>query len=120
MSEHTPGPWAVSHRCIGCGPKDDESAGLGLELVGPPEPALRGQFAKAADALLAAAAPSLFAALERITIEYIEERDCLFNSVVNPRTGRVENINEKETLDEMDAVIQQCKDALAAARGDKP
>ena len=49
----TPGPWKVSHRSIGCDEDDDESAGLGLEIEGPPEPGLRGQFARAADAQLA-------------------------------------------------------------------
>jgi hypothetical protein len=50
----TPGPWRVSHRAYGCDENDDESAGLGLEIEGPPEPGLRGQFARSADAQLVA------------------------------------------------------------------
>lgn len=50
----TKGPWGVRHLCSGCTPEDDESAGLGLELVGPPQPWLEGQFARAADAQFAA------------------------------------------------------------------
>lgn len=60
----TPGPWVVSHRCSGAGWHDDETFGLGWELEGPPEPMLRGMFAKAADAHLIASAPNLYAALE--------------------------------------------------------
>lgn len=61
---HTPGPWKVYHRHERAGPHSDEMAGLGWELEGPPEAMLRGQFAKAADAHLIAAAPDLLAALE--------------------------------------------------------
>ena len=62
MSEHTPGPWTVRHRHVLCGPDDDESCGLGLEVDGPPEP-MRGKFALAADARLVAAAPDMLAVL---------------------------------------------------------
>ena len=58
-AEHTPGPWTVRHRCVDKSPYDDESCGLGLEVDGPPEPQLRGRFARAADAHLIAAAPEL-------------------------------------------------------------
>lgn len=63
-AKHTPGPWRAVHRFIGAGPHDDEVAGLGWEVEGPPEPDGRGQFAKAADAHLIAAAPDLLAACE--------------------------------------------------------
>ena len=33
----TPGPWYVRHRCSGCGPDDDESAGLGLDILTDPD-----------------------------------------------------------------------------------
>ena len=65
MVEHTPGPWTVRHRCVDKSPYDDESCGLGLEVDGPPEPQLRGRFARAVDAHLVAAAPELLAALEQ-------------------------------------------------------
>ncbi len=65
MTAHTPGPWTVHHRCVDKSPYDDESCGLGLEVDGPPEPQLRGRFARAADAHLIAAAPELLAALEQ-------------------------------------------------------
>ena len=64
MTEPTPGPWTVRHRCVDKSPYDDESCGLGLEVDGPPEPQLRGRFARAADAHLVAAAPELLAALD--------------------------------------------------------
>ncbi len=51
----TAGPWAVEHRHCDATDEDDEMSGLGWEFVhnqGPPEPQLRGMFAKAADAHL--------------------------------------------------------------------
>jgi len=66
----TEGPWGVRHRCRGCGPDDDEAAGLGLELVGPPQPLNKGQFARSADAQFCAHAredvPALVAEVERL------------------------------------------------------
>ena len=56
----TPGPWTVRHQDVdGDAYTDEMGTGLGLEIDGPPEPMLRGQFAKSADARLAAAAPAL-------------------------------------------------------------
>jgi hypothetical protein len=63
MSEHTPGPWIAKHRHSEAKATDDEIYGLGWYIEGPPEP-MRGQFAKAADARLIAAAPQMLAALE--------------------------------------------------------
>ncbi|MHB1524948.1 MAG: hypothetical protein ACYCZN_01485 [Candidatus Dormibacteria bacterium] len=57
LSEATPGPWRAQHRCVGCTDADDESCGLGLEIEGPPEASMRGQFALGADARFIAAAP---------------------------------------------------------------
>ena len=68
MTAHTPGPWTVHHRHVDKSPNDDESCGLGLEVDGPPEPQLRGRFARAADAHLVAAAPELLAALEAVLL----------------------------------------------------
>ena len=65
MSEHTPGPWVAKHRHSEAKATDDEIYGLGWYIEGPPEP-MRGQFAKAADARLIAAAPDLLAALEEV------------------------------------------------------
>ena len=64
--DHTPGPWRAVHRHAHGGPDDDERAGLGWEIEGPAEPMLRGQFARAADARLVAAAPTLYEALREI------------------------------------------------------
>ena len=66
----TPGPWYPRHRATDCTPDDDERSGLGLEVDGPPEAMLRGQFARAADAAFIAAAradvPDLLAEVERL------------------------------------------------------
>ena len=64
MAEHTPGPWKALHRHVR-GKHTDEVNGLGWDIFGPPEPMLRGQFARAADAHLVAAAPELLAACEK-------------------------------------------------------
>ena len=63
MSEFTPGPWWASPRHVGNDGTQDEMSGLGWDVEGPVEPDGRGQFAKAADAYLVAAAPELFDAL---------------------------------------------------------
>lgn len=65
LSEVTPGPWRAKHRCVGCTDADDESCGLGLEIEGPPEASMRGQFALGADARFIAAAPDDIAYLLR-------------------------------------------------------
>ena len=69
--EATPEPWASHHRASDKTAEDDEcSGGLGLEIDGPPEPMLRGQFARAADAAFVAAArtelPKLLDTLEAV------------------------------------------------------
>jgi hypothetical protein len=69
----TPGPWLASHRCVDRTPDDDESCGLGLEIDGPPEAYLRGQFARSADAQFIAAARTDIPALLD-TIEALEQR----------------------------------------------
>ena len=62
MSKHTPGPWKARARCVTNDGTQDEMAGLGWNIEGPREPS-RGQFSKAADACLVAAAPDLLEAL---------------------------------------------------------
>lgn len=66
----TPGPWTALHRHVGLTADDDETAGLGLEIEGPPEAWNRGQFARGADATFIAHArqdvPALLAAIERV------------------------------------------------------
>jgi hypothetical protein len=52
----TPAPWLAYHRHVDCTSADDEHNFLGLEIHGPPEPVLRGHYAKAADANFIAAA----------------------------------------------------------------
>ena len=64
--KHTPGPWMACHRSINAKGWEDEQSGLGWEIMGPPEPLLRGQFAKASDARLIAAAPDLLEALQNL------------------------------------------------------
>ena len=64
--DYSPGPWKAVHRHVHGGPHDDEMAGLGWDIGGPPEPMLRGQFARAADARLMAAAPDLYQALLQV------------------------------------------------------
>ena len=62
MSRETPPPWAAVPRH---GDWDkDEMSGLGWNIEGPPEPLLGGQFALAADAHKAAAAPESYEALK--------------------------------------------------------
>lgn len=77
----TKGPWGVRHLCSGCSPDEDEGAGLGLELVGPPQPWLEGQFARAADAQFCAHArtdlPDLVTEVERL----LEENEQLHEEI---------------------------------------
>ena len=73
-SEHTSGPWKARARCVTNDGTQDEMAGLGWNIEGPPEPT-RGQFSKAADAHLVAAAPDLLEALEEMTNEYYAVRE---------------------------------------------
>ena len=58
----TPGPWKARPRSILNDGNQDEIIGLGWSIMGPPEPELGGQFPRAADAYLMAAAPELLAA----------------------------------------------------------
>ena len=66
----TAGPWTARHRHVDCTPNDDESCGLGLEIDGPPEAMLRGQFERGADAVFIAHArhdvPALVAEVRRL------------------------------------------------------
>ncbi len=66
----TPGPWEATHRHVGLSAMDDESGGLGLEVEGPPDASLRGQFARGADATFIAASrtdiPALLAHIARL------------------------------------------------------
>ena len=58
----TPGPWMAYPRNVDNDGTQDELCGSGWEIDGPPEPQLRGQFSRAADAYLIAAAPELLEA----------------------------------------------------------
>ncbi len=73
-SRATPGPWHVVHRHVGFSPNHDECAGLGLEIAEVPVPD-RGQFAKGADAQLAAAAPEMVELLEEL-LEIVQSGEC--------------------------------------------
>ena len=64
----TPGPWVARHRHVNATGVEDEMDGLGWEVDGPPD-AIRGTYAKAADAKLIAAAPDLMEALELIALQ---------------------------------------------------
>ena len=86
MSKHTPGPWKAVPRDVDADKPGNmdigESSGLGWDIEGPPEPQLRGQFAKGSDAQLIAAAPELLAALEHV-------KDCLRPFIENTEKGIV-------------------------------
>lgn len=71
MSEHTPGPWTVTHRHAGRSPAEDECCGLGLDIEGPPEAMNRGQFARAADARLIAASPEMYDELQECITDLV-------------------------------------------------
>ena len=78
----TPGPWRCDQRHVHAAPDDDESCGLGCEIVGPPEPMLRGQFSRGADGQFIAHAredvPRLLRAVEVLgeAVEKIGGRPC--------------------------------------------
>ena len=55
LAKATPGKWEAYPRHSQNSGDDDEESGLGWDIEGPPEPMLRGQFSKAADAKLIAA-----------------------------------------------------------------
>lgn len=69
----TPGPWSAHHRSYGLTADHDEFGGLGLEIEGPPEAFLRGQFARGTDAQFIAASrtdtPALLAHIEELELE---------------------------------------------------
>jgi predicted metal-dependent phosphoesterase TrpH len=83
LAAATPGPWEASHRHVHGTASDDEMAGLGWEIVGPPEPMNRGQFRRAADAALIANAPQDLADL-------LAERDALEAQVAALREALAE------------------------------
>lgn len=58
--------WKAAHRAVNAEPTSDEIDGLGWDIEGVEQPMLRGMFAKAEDAYLAAAAPDMLAALEGV------------------------------------------------------
>ena len=99
MTPITPGPWHARPRNIDNDLTQDAIAGLGWDVEGPPEPMLRGQFAKAADAYLAAAAPEILAALERVL----------------PHVGRIGG-----TIAELDALREAARAAIAKVKGSDP
>ena len=67
MSAHTKGPWQVFCRSSDGEPKRDDF--LGYDIEGPPQ-AQRGQFARRADAYMAAAAPDLYDACKAVVEGY--------------------------------------------------
>ena len=87
MTPPTPGPWKAVPRHVDNDGTQDEMGGMGWDIEGPPEPMIRGQFAKAADAYLGAAAPDLLAALQSLyaACEKLQDR-----GVVDFRSGALE------------------------------
>ena len=77
----TAGPWVAEHRAVDRTADDDEcSGGLGLEVVGPPRPMLRGTYARAADAAFITSAredvPYLLDEVERLQKDIDSGEDC--------------------------------------------
>lgn len=58
-------------------------------------------------------APTLREALEKLLAEYIAERDCFLDGIVLP-DGRIQSEGDRQSLAEMDAIIDECQRALAA------
>ena len=58
----TPGPWTARPRHVHNDGTQDAINGVGWSITGPPEALVKGQFSRAADAYLMAAAPELLAA----------------------------------------------------------
>ena len=106
---HTPGPWRAVPRSSICDAPSEGKDGLGWDIEGPPEPMLRGQFAKGSDARLVAAAPAMFDALRRIEAECQEP--------VNIPESDVDILAARLRL----SVIQEmARYALSLARGEDP
>ncbi len=107
----TSGPWTVEHRCVDCDDKVDETAGLGLEIVGPPEP-MRGQFALSADARFIAHAranvPALLDALDAAERERDEARAALVE-LVRDINGMLFDRNQEVTWHGLDAVVDDAR-----------
>lgn len=86
-AEATPAPWMAHARHVHNDGNQDEMDGLGWDLDGPPKPLLRGQFAKAADAKLAAesrtALPALVAEVRRLRGEIQREANRRLRRVVD-------------------------------------
>lgn len=98
-SKITPGYWQARN----LDPEGDSPTGDGWEIDGPPQPLGRGQFAKAADAHLAAASPELFTATQTL-MELVQE---LATGPVNPEIQRAINqaqyaLNKAMTGKDMD------------------
>ena len=113
MTPTTPGPWHARPRNINNDLTQDAIAGLGWDVLGPPEPMLRGQFAKAADAYLVAAAPDILAALEGLLIHDVEW--------AKQRTGREicwECSNWREEGHTKDCPFGNARAAIAKAKGE--
>ena len=105
---HTPGPWTAEPRHVHNDGTQDESAGLGWDVEGPPEPMLRGQFARAADAKLVAAAPDLLEASRLVLIAHIPEMTRLADGDVDL---------DDPALDELFPALQALHNAIAKAEG---
>ena len=90
LAKATPGPWQPHPRSVYQDVEGDEMGGLGFDVDGPPEPQLRGQFSRGADANFIAHAPEDIAAL-------LEEVDRL-RDIVNRLGPSIVDLAEEVVL----------------------
>ena len=102
QATHTPGNWhAQQVQSFPSDPDSEIPSGLGWTIEGPPQPLTTGQFAKAADAHMAAASPQLYNATEALT-------------------ALVEKLVPEPVDPDIDRTLAHARDALLKAQGLAP